>query len=81
MNAMTGGVIEIAEELPGAAPLDRHAPAAVQPPRRRRRLGLGEPLAFGPLLGPALLLLYWCVFSYTGRMRGSSQPVYEKTHQ
>ena len=24
-----------------------------------RRLGLGEPVAFGPLLGPVLLLLYW----------------------
>jgi sulfonate transport system permease protein len=68
MNAMTGGVLEIAEELPGAEPLRREAPlfAPTAPVRRRRRLGLGEPLAFGPLLGPGLLLLYWCVFSYVG---------------
>jgi sulfonate transport system permease protein len=68
MNAMTGGVLEIAEELPGAEPFGREAPivAPAVRARRRRRLGLGEPLPFGPLLGPGLLLLYWCVFSYTG---------------
>jgi sulfonate transport system permease protein len=65
---MTGGILEIAEELPGAEPLRREGPYAAPPARasRRRTLGLGEPLPFGPLLGPALLLLYWCVFSYTG---------------
>ena len=68
MNAMTGGLLEIAEELPGEEPLRREVPIGAPPvrARRRRTLGLGEPLAFGPLLGPALLLLYWCVFSYTG---------------
>ena len=67
MNAMTGAVLEIVEELPGDEPLRRDMPAPVaQSQRRRRRLGLGEPLAFGPLLGPSILLLYWCVFSYTG---------------
>jgi sulfonate transport system permease protein len=66
MNAMSGAILEIDEELPGAEPL---TPAAVRPasrPVRQRRLGLGEPLALGPLLGPFLLLLFWCVFSYTG---------------
>jgi len=66
MNAISGSVLEIAEEVPGDAPFSRQALPAVQPPRRRRRLGLGEPFALGPLLGPGLLLLYWCVFSYTG---------------
>ena len=68
MNAMTGGVLEIAEELPGGEPLLREARfiAPIAPVRRRRRLGLGEALPFGPLLGPGLLLLYWCVFSYVG---------------
>ena len=68
MNAMTGNVLEIAEELPGAEPLRREAstPPLATAVRRRRRLGLGEPLAFGPLLGPAILLLYWSVFSYVG---------------
>jgi sulfonate transport system permease protein len=66
MNAMTGDIAEIAEALPGDEPL---APMRSQaPPRRasRRRLGLGEPIPFGPLLGPALLVLYWCVLSYVG---------------
>jgi sulfonate transport system permease protein len=67
MNAMTGNVLEIAQELPGDEPLRREATAPLATPvRRRRRLGLGDPLAFGPLLGPGILLLYWCVFSYVG---------------
>jgi len=66
MNAMTSNVLDIAEELPGDAPIGRQAQPSITPPRRRRRLGLGEALAFGPLLGPGILLLYWCVFSYTG---------------
>jgi len=71
MNAMTGNVLDIAEELrgqelPGDAPIGRQAQPSITPPRRRRRLGLGEALTFGPLLGPGILLLYWCVFSYTG---------------
>jgi sulfonate transport system permease protein len=63
MNAMTA--LEVAEELPGAQPL---TPVAAAPAirLRRRRLGLGEPLTLGPLLGPGLLLLFWCVLSYTG---------------
>jgi len=66
MNAMSGAILDVDEELPGAEPL---TPAAVRPAKRlvrQRRLGLGEPLALGPLLGPFLLVLFWCVFSYTG---------------
>jgi sulfonate transport system permease protein len=69
MNALTTGALEIAQELPGAEPLTRelrYAAPANAKPRRRRRLGLAEPLAFGPLLGPALLLFYWAVFSGAG---------------
>jgi sulfonate transport system permease protein len=68
MNAMTSGALEISEELPGAEPIaPRRSPARTQPPKRRRsRLGLGEPLAWGPVLGPAILLLYWSVLSYVG---------------
>ena len=68
MNALTTSALEIEQELPGAAPL---APAA-RPPSppaariRRPRLGIGEPVAWGPLLGPGLLLIYWAAFSYTG---------------
>ena len=63
MNAMTSHVLEITEELPGDQPL---SPAPAAPLVTRRRLGLGEPIPFGPLLGPALVVLYWCVLSYTG---------------
>lgn len=43
-------------------------PATAQEPiaHRRRRLGLGRPAAFGWLLGPALLVIYWSVGSQTG---------------
>jgi len=70
MNAFAGETFEVAEAYPGAEPIVpavRSGPNPVRTPlRRRRRLGLGEPLAFGPLLGPALLLFYWSVFSATG---------------
>jgi sulfonate transport system permease protein len=64
MNALT--VLEFDETLPGAQPLTPEPIAPAPRSADRRRLGLGEPLAFGPLLGPALVLLFWCVFSYTG---------------
>lgn len=69
MNAMTGGVLEISEELPGAEPIAPERSSA-RPVRvkalRGGRLGLGESLAWGPLLGPGILLLYWAVLSYVG---------------
>jgi sulfonate transport system permease protein len=70
VNALTISIPEIAEELPGDAPLSPAAPPAppVAARVRRPRLGLGEPLAWGPLLGPALLLIYWAAFSYTGML-------------
>jgi sulfonate transport system permease protein len=64
MNAMTSNVLEIVEVLPCDEPLAPRAVEAKATPRRR--LGLGEPIPFGPLLGPGLVLLYWCVLSYTG---------------
>jgi sulfonate transport system permease protein len=66
MNA-GASVLESGEALPGAEPLTPSPAIAARPPRpRRHRLGLGEPLSFGPLLGPGLALLFWSVFSYTG---------------
>jgi len=67
MNAYVTQPLEVATEIPGAEPL---TPAADRPipqtPRRASRLGLGEPVAFGPLLGPALVLLFWSAASYGG---------------
>ena len=60
MNALIDRTLRLREALPSAP-----APVRVRP-ARRTRLALGEPLRFGPLLGPAVLLLYWCVLSYTG---------------
>ena len=45
---------------------DPAAPPARPIPAARPRLGLGRPAAFGWLLGPALLLLYWSVGSWRG---------------
>jgi sulfonate transport system permease protein len=42
------------------------APAIPAVPRRDHRLGLETPLSWGWILGPALLVLYWSVFSLTG---------------
>src|SRR6202789_2880669 len=68
MNALAGRLLEIEQELPGDAPLIAGvAPARAPPVRARRpRLGLGEPVSWGPLLGRGLLLIYWAAFSYTG---------------
>src|ERR1700759_3153737 len=46
---------------PEADELEARAPGP-----RRRRLGLGAPLSYGWLLGPALLLVAWCAGSATG---------------
>ena len=69
MNALAGPILEIEQELPGDAPLVAFPPHLATAPKarvRRPRLGLGEPVAWGPLLGPSLLLIYWAAFSYTG---------------
>jgi sulfonate transport system permease protein len=63
---MNAHALELGEALPGAEPLTPAPFIAARPGAARRRLGLGEPLAFGPLLGPGLALLAWGVFSYTG---------------
>ncbi|MCX2951824.1 ABC transporter permease [Lentzea sp. NEAU-D7] len=44
-------------------------PAALLPattPARRRRLGLGRPIPYGRLLGPALVIAAWSIASATG---------------
>jgi len=52
MNALSGEI--------------RPAPPLLVPPGRPTRLGPGKPSRYGHLLGPGLLLLYWCVLSVTG---------------
>jgi sulfonate transport system permease protein len=69
MNAYTTQPLEIAETLPGDAPLSPTAGPSLRQARpevRHSRLGLGEPLTLGPLLGPALVLLFWSAASYGG---------------
>ncbi len=56
--------IRSAEPVPEPVRIGRPAPAPVA--RARPRLGLGKPAAFGWLLGPALLLVYWSVGSWRG---------------
>lgn len=63
MNAYPEGL-----RLPPSA---GQAQAQALPPARpkaapQQRLSPGDPARFGVLLGPALLLLYWCVLSVTG---------------
>jgi sulfonate transport system permease protein len=41
-------------------------PIVLADSRRHRRLGLDKPLAWGWVLGPLLLVIYWSVFSLTG---------------
>jgi len=57
--------------VPGFQAERRRPPLALETgraarPARTRRLGLGEPLAYGWLLGPLLLLTFWAVGSATG---------------
>jgi sulfonate transport system permease protein len=70
MNALVGANLELAEALPGddrVSAVIESAPAPVPVARRRvRRLGLGEPVAFGWLLGPFLLVLVWATGSAAG---------------
>lgn len=46
-------------------PVDQN-PASPPAKRTSRRLGLDTPLAWGWVIGPVLLLVYWSVFSLTG---------------
>lgn len=66
MNALIGPIFEIGEEVPGGAIVDPRVDRSTSPPRRRRRLGSGEPVRFGWLLGPFLLLLVWSTGSAAG---------------
>ncbi len=60
--------------VPATLPLPRREPelfvvdrpAAENRRPRTRRLGLGAPIRYGWLLGPALLLIYWSIGSATG---------------
>src|SRR5580692_1005467 len=68
MNALTAARLDITEEIPDEPVFDIRA---VQTPpattlRKTRRLGPGEPVAFGWLLGPFLLLLFWATGSAAG---------------
>lgn len=69
MNAVFSLVEDIAEAtlVVPVSPMPargRETPSA--PVRHTPRLGLGKPLAWGWMLGPALLLLYWSVLSLFG---------------
>ncbi|HSZ53233.1 MAG TPA: ABC transporter permease [Caulobacteraceae bacterium] len=67
MNALIGSILEIDEEVPGGAILDaRTGPSQASRPRRHGRLGPGDSLRFGWLLGPFLLLLAWSTGSAAG---------------
>lgn len=58
------------EGLHGPLAQKQKVPPAASGSRRRldppQRLSLGKPARYGVLLGPALLLLYWSVLSFTG---------------
>ena len=58
--------VRSAEPPRGRVRLARPAPQAKAVAQTRPRLGLGKPAAFGWLLGPALLLVYWSVGSWRG---------------
>jgi sulfonate transport system permease protein len=68
MNALIGSTLEPAEVIPDEPAFDvqtvQTTPARTR--RRSRRLGPGDPVAFGWLLGPFLLILFWLTGSATG---------------
>jgi sulfonate transport system permease protein len=67
MNALIGPILELGEEVPGGRLLDpRATPLPAARPRARRRLGPGDSVRFGWLLGPFLLLLAWSTGSAAG---------------
>jgi sulfonate transport system permease protein len=67
MNALTGD-LGASEELPGNAYFDtrRPHPAIETSFRQGRRLGPGDPVPYGWLLGPFLLILFWSTGSAAG---------------
>src|SRR3546814_16867071 len=68
MNAHAVAVLTLSRSrhrLPTDAFAAEPAPLREQE-RGTRRLGIGEPLSYGWLLGPALLLVYWSIGSATG---------------
>jgi sulfonate transport system permease protein len=66
MNALTGTALDSAEELPGDAFIDLRTARRQPAVRAASRLGPGEPVRFGWLLGPFLLLLFWSTGSAAG---------------
>ena len=64
MNGTLGAVdLRLLEEDITAA---LASPRTPEPARKPARLGLGEPVRFGALLGPFLLLLFWTIGSAAG---------------
>jgi sulfonate transport system permease protein len=69
MNALTAAAnLDATEEIPDEPVFEIRAvqtpPATIL--RKSRRLGPGEPVAFGWLLGPFLLVLFWATGSASG---------------
>lgn len=69
-SAVIGAQLEVDDALPGGAPLAggiaAARPSTGRPARRARRLGPGEAVRGGWLLGPFLLLLAWTTGSAAG---------------
>lgn len=51
---------------PTSAALESNPSTRAPGARRKRRLGLGQPLSYGWLLGPVLLLVFWAIGSAIG---------------
>lgn len=65
MNAPTARTLQIAAKLPARGlRVFTARPAVLRP--QAGRLGLGEPVPFGWLLGPFILVLYWSAGSASG---------------
>jgi sulfonate transport system permease protein len=66
MNAMTQSGLDLAQPLVAEDGRRAPVPPRAAARRRPRRLGRGEPVRFGGLLGPFLLLLAWSTGSAAG---------------
>ena len=71
MNVVTVKSLEVAEQMPIEVSLGDTSFGVLAGPaptarRKARRLGRGDPVAFGWLLGPFLLLLFWATSSAAG---------------